>query len=119
MSDFRLVGLKNSSDPAIGPIGQTVLLSHHVRRYRLADSDKSRYESTTSISGQRSPTAIAMKVSQCLGFLVAALPSVGHLSAAGDDEKEAEGLVEQESTHLVVNYGDDESQSLSVVGEAR
>lgn len=49
MSNFRLFGLRNADDVAIRSIGQNVLLSHHVGRYGLGDSDKSRYESTTSI----------------------------------------------------------------------
>ena len=67
MSNLRLFGLRNTGDVAIRSIGQNMLLSHHVGRYGLGDSDKSRYESTTSINCQRLPTAIAMKVSQCLG----------------------------------------------------
>ena len=89
MSNFRLFDLRSVSELAIRSIGQNLPLSHHVGRYGLGDSDKSRYESTTSINCQRLPTAIALKISQCLRFLVAALPGVGHMPAAGDDEKEA------------------------------
>lgn len=88
MSRFRLFCLKNAGDVAIRSIGQSMLLSHHAGRYGLGDSDKSLYESTTSINCQRLPTAIAMKVGQCRVFLVAALAGAGHLPMAGGDEKE-------------------------------
>lgn len=89
MSCFSLSGFRNAGDTAIKSIEQNLQLSDHTGRYGLGDTAKSRYESTTSVNCQRLPTAIAMKVSRCLGFLVAVLPSVGHMPAAGDDERKA------------------------------
>lgn len=50
------------------PIGQNALISSHVGRYGLGDSDKSLYGSTTSINRQRLIRAIDMKVSKGLEF---------------------------------------------------
>ena len=102
MSNFRLFGLKKAGDVAISSIEQNVLLSHHVWRFALCDSGKSRYESTTFINYQRLPTAIAMKVSQCLMFPVAALPS-GHMPGQGESEKEATRAPQR----LVIRVGGD------------
>lgn len=53
MSNYRLFGLRSADDLAIRSIGQIVPSSNHVGRYGLGDSDKFRFESTTSINWQR------------------------------------------------------------------
>jgi superfamily I DNA/RNA helicase len=55
----------------------------------LGDSEKFLYGSTTSINRQWVIRVIAMNVSKGLEFPVVALPGVGHMPAAGEDEKEA------------------------------
>ena len=71
------------------PVGQGAQVSSHFGRYGLGDSDESLYESTTSVNRQRLTGVIAMKVSKGLEFPVVALPGVGHMPAAGQNETEA------------------------------
>lgn len=72
-----------------GSIGQATPISHGFGRYGLGLRDKSLYESTTSINRWRMIRVISMKVSKGLEFPVVALPGVGHMPAAGEDEQEA------------------------------
>jgi superfamily I DNA/RNA helicase len=93
------------------PIGQNWLISSHLGRYGLGNSDKSLYGSTTSINRWRLIRVIAIKVSKGLGFPVVALPGVGHMPAKGEDEQEAARVFYVAATRatqrLVIGVGGD------------
>ncbi len=81
--------LPSQSSDALISIGQTASLSRHLGRYALGDTQIYATKSTTSINRQRLIRAIAMKRGNGLEFPVVALPGVGHIPAAGEDEKDA------------------------------
>jgi superfamily I DNA/RNA helicase len=92
-------------------IGQKTPISHNFGRYGLGDTDKSLYESTTSINRWRMIRLISMKVSKGMELPVVALPGVGHMPAAGEDEQEAARVFYVAATRatqrLVIGVGGD------------